>query len=137
MTDADGTAVPVGLAVNSFTSVSLDPPLVLFCAGTTSSTWPKIRAAGHFCVNILGAQQEDVSRAMAGKSPDKFVGVGWRQEASGAPVLEGSLAWIDCEIHDVVTAGDHDLVLGLVQAIGHNDGAPLCYYRGGYSSLGH
>jgi 3-hydroxy-9,10-secoandrosta-1,3,5(10)-triene-9,17-dione monooxygenase reductase component len=137
MAAGDDGPQPVGLAVNSFTSVSLDPPLVLFCAGTASSTWPRIRAAGHYCVNILGADQESVSRIMAGKSADKFADVAWHPEATGAPIIDGSLGWIDCLIENVIDAGDHELVVGRVQAIGHNEGKPLCYFRGGYAGLGH
>ena len=132
---ADG---PVGLAANSFTSVSLDPPLVLFCAGNNSSSWPKIQQAGHYCVNVLADSQEQVSRQMASKVPDKFLGVGWRTEVTGAPVLEGALAWIDCAIENEMIAGDHVIVVGRVLALGAHphDGGPLCYYRGGYASLG-
>jgi len=123
----------VGLAVGSFASVSLDPPLVLFCAANSSSTWPKIREAGHFCVNILSEDQEDICRAFAGKSDDKFAGIGWKHSALGAPLLDRVLAWIDCEIADVVTEGDHDVVVGRVTGLDVNhEGGPLLFYRGGY-----
>lgn len=124
---------PVGLAVGSFTSVSLDPPLVAFFPDRSSSSWPKIEAAGAFCVNILAADQEDVCRRFASKADDKFVGLGWKPAASGAPLLDGVLAWIDCDIDSVVEAGDHFCVMGRVRdlAVGH-DGAPLLFFRGGY-----
>ena len=134
-TDPD-TNAPVGLAASSFTSVSLDPPLVLFCAGKSSSTWPRIQAAGSYCVNILGDDQEVLSRQFSGKG-DKFAGVGWRKGASGSPVLEASLAWIDCVIDSEVDAGDHVIVVGRVQELGAKDhGGPLGYFRGGYGLFG-
>lgn len=128
------TAAPVGLAASSFTSVSLDPPLVLFCAGTSSSTWPRIKAAASYCVNILGEDQEPLSRQFSGKG-DKFAGVGWRAGRSGSPIIESALAWIDCVVHDEITAGDHVIVLGRVLDLDAKDrGEPLAYYRGGYGS---
>lgn len=127
------TGAPTGLAASSFTSVSMDPPLVSFCAAKTSSTWPRLRAAGHYCVNILGDGQAELSRRFASKSADKFDGVPWRREASGAPVLEGALAWVDCALHDALDAGDHVIALGRVLWVGARDaGGPLAYYRGGY-----
>ena len=127
----------VGLAVGSFFSVSLDPPLVGFCAGHSSSSWPGIREAGKFCVNILAERQEDECRVFASKAPDKFEGIGFKSAPfSGAPLLEGVLAWIDCEIDAVHTAGDHDVVIGKVHdlAVAEETG-PLVFYRGGYADL--
>ncbi len=126
--------VPVGVAIGSFSSLSLDPPLVLFSVGSQSSSWPKIRAAGAFCVNILGADQEHVCRVFASKEPDKFASVGWnRTKATGSPLLEGVLAWIDCDIEQVVPGGDHDIVVGRVRDLdAHDKGGPLVFYRGGY-----
>jgi 3-hydroxy-9,10-secoandrosta-1,3,5(10)-triene-9,17-dione monooxygenase reductase component len=132
--DAD-TGEPIGLAASSFTSVSMDPPLVLFCAGKSSSTWPKISASGRYCVNILGHDHEHLSRQFSGKG-DKFAGVKWHADASGAPVFEEALAWIDCVIHEEVDAGDHVVVIGRVLALGERGhGGPLAYYRGGYGTL--
>ena len=128
---ADG---PVGMCVGSFSSVSLDPPLVQFCAGDQSSSWPKIEAAGHYCVNVLGADQEGVARVFAGKGDGKFSGIGWRPSAAtGAPVLNDVLAWIDCRIEAVHPAGDHWIVVGRVLdlEIGH-EGGPLVFFRGGF-----
>ncbi|MEN3316537.1 MAG: hypothetical protein V7605_2771 [Acidimicrobiaceae bacterium] len=124
---------PAGLAVNSFTSVSLAPPLVGFCVARTSTTWPRIRTAGSFCVNILAEDQEDLCRAFAGRSADRFVGVGWRPARSGAPILAGGLAWLDCTVEVEHDAGDHILVLGRVREMGvDHEGTPLVFYRGGY-----
>ena len=124
---------PVGLAVGSFASVSLDPPLVAFFPDRGSSSWPRIEETGSFCVNILAEDQEDVCRRFASKGDDKFAGLGWSPAGSGAPVLDGALAWIDCDIDQVLDAGDHFCVLGRVRdlEVAH-DGAPLLFFRGGY-----
>jgi flavin reductase (DIM6/NTAB) family NADH-FMN oxidoreductase RutF len=128
---ADG---PVGLAVGSFASVSLDPPLVAFFPGRGSSSWPRIEAAGSFCVNVLSAAQEEVCRRFASKGEDKFAGLGWRPAGSGAPLLDGVLAWIDCDIESVAEAGDHYAVTGRVREleVGVDEAGPLLFYRGGY-----
>jgi 3-hydroxy-9,10-secoandrosta-1,3,5(10)-triene-9,17-dione monooxygenase reductase component len=127
---------PVGLAVGSFASVSLEPPLVLFCAAQSSSTWPLIREAGRFCVNVLAEDQEDVCRSFASKGADKFAGIGWKHSALGEPQLDGVLAWIDCEIAEVVPEGDHDVVIGRVRGLEVvREGGPLLFFRGGYGRL--
>ncbi len=124
---------PVALTVGSFTSVSLDPPLVAFLPARQSSSWPKIEAAGRFCVNILGADQEPLCRAFAAKSTDKFAGVGWRPATSGAPVLDGVVAWVDCELDAVYDAGDHVIVVGRVRDLDvGRAGLPLLFFQGGY-----
>lgn len=124
---------PVGLAVGSFASVSLDPPLVAFFPDQGSSSWPKIESAGAFCVNILAEDQEDVCRRFASKGDDKFSGLGWKPAGSGAPLLEGVLAWIDCDIDSAAPAGDHFCVMGKVRELDVvHDGAPLVFFRGGY-----
>jgi flavin reductase (DIM6/NTAB) family NADH-FMN oxidoreductase RutF len=125
--------VPVGLAVGSFSSLSLDPPLVLFCPAKSSSSWPRIRAAGSFCVNVLAADQEHVCRVFASREADKFASVPWTEGATGAPRLDGVLAWIDCTIEDVLEGGDHDIAVGRVVDLGCREGSgPLVFYRGGY-----
>ncbi len=127
---ADG---PAGLAVGSFFSVSLDPPLVGFCPNKASSNWPVIKSAGVFCVNILAEDQEDISRNFATKGGDKFQGVGWRPASSGSPILHDVLAWVDCEIDAVHEAGDHFVVVGRVHELDvAHEGTPLVFFRGGY-----
>lgn len=124
---------PVGLAVGSFASLSLDPPLVLFCADKSSSTFPKIQAAGSFCVNVLAEDQEELCRQFATKSSDKFEGVGWHRSSHDSPILEGVLAWIDCDLGDVVEEGDHYIAVGRVRELEVvHEGGPLLFFRGGY-----
>jgi len=124
---------PVGLAVNSFTSVSLAPELVSFCVSVRSTSWPRLRPAGVFCVNILADDQEAVSRAFAAHGSDRFQGVGWHPSPSGAPVLAGALAWLDCTVEAEHPAGDHVIVVGRVRALDvDHEGRPLVFYRGGY-----
>jgi 3-hydroxy-9,10-secoandrosta-1,3,5(10)-triene-9,17-dione monooxygenase reductase component len=124
---------PVGLAVNSFTSVSLQPALVAFCVGVSSSTWPTVRSAGSFCVNILAEDQEAVSRTFASHGVDRFAGMGWRPSPSGAPILADVLAWIDCTVEAEYEAGDHRIVVGRVRELDLlHEGRPLVFYRGGY-----
>ena len=113
--------------------MSLDPPLVLFCASKDSSTWPRIEAAGKFTVNILNEHQEDICRVFATKGADRFSRIGWRPSAGGSPILHDALAYIDCTIRDQHEAGDHLIVVGLVQELGVlGDEGPLIFYRGGY-----
>ena len=131
---AGGPDGPVGMCVGSFSSVSLDPPLVAFFAGKSSTSYPGIAAAGHYCVNILADDQEEQARVFAGKAEDKFAGIGWRPSVvTGAPVLHEVLAWIDCRIDTVHEAGDHWIVVGRVLdlEIGH-EGGPLVFFRGGF-----
>ncbi|MFI6037409.1 flavin reductase family protein [Streptomyces sp. NPDC051315] len=130
---AEDEPSPAGFACQSFTSLSLDPPLVAFMVGRTSTTWPRIARAGAFCVNVLAAHQEEVCRAFAVSGADKFAGVAHdAAPASGSPRLAGTLAWIDCTIHTVHTGGDHLIVVGRVEALGatDRDEPPLLFHRG-------
>ena len=124
---------PAGMVVGSFTSVSLDPPLVGFFPDRGSSSWPKVAASGRFCVNILSADQEDVCRTLASKDPDKFATIAHRPSPLGSPVINGAVAWIDCDLHSVGDAGDHYFVLGEVRQLEIADGGlPLLFFQGGY-----
>lgn len=131
VTGLDGEE-PVGLTIGSFTSVSLDPPLVGFLPGKGSTTWEAISKGGRFCVNVLGADQGDVCWTFAKSSNDgsRFDGLSWHAEATGAPVIDGSLAWIDCEIEQVIEMGDHYFVLGAVKALNATAGDPLLFFTG-------
>lgn len=132
-TAADG---PVGMAVGSFASLSLDPAQVLFCAARTSGSWPRIKEVGRFCVNILADDQEDVSRVFASKSADKFGEIGWKHSGNGAPQLNGVLAFIDCDVHSVLDGGDHEIVVGQVTDLEvMHEGGPLVFFRGGYGRV--
>lgn len=133
VTAIDADSKPAGMALGSFTSVSLNPPLVAFLADKNSTSFPRIRTATSFCVNVLSAHQEEVCRAFATRGGDKFAGVGWSPAPSGAPRLDGVAAWIDCDFESITHAGDHYLVLGRVRELdGADDGFPLVFYRGGY-----
>ncbi len=136
ITAVDRAGAPVGMAVGSFTSVSLEPPLVAFLPDKTSTSFPRIREAGSFCVNILADDQESVCRAFATKGADKFAGISWRPAPSGAPLLGGALGWIDCDIDTIHDAGDHYIVIGRVnhlQAV--TASSPLLFFKGGYGKL--
>ena len=133
-TAADGS--PIGFTIGSFTSVSLDPPLVGFLPMTDSERWKAIEAAGSFCVNVLGSNQGDLCWQFAKSSiVNPFEGVEWRPSAAtGSPVLADVIAWIDCSIEAVVPAGDHVFVMGRVLDLEHVhpdlDPVPLLFYRG-------
>jgi flavin reductase (DIM6/NTAB) family NADH-FMN oxidoreductase RutF len=130
-TDDDGK--PVGMSVGSFTSVSLDPPLVAFLPARSSTSWPRIAPARRFCINVLAGEQEALCRAFAVSGADKFKDVAWRESPLGNPIVEGSLAWIDCELERVDDAGDHYIVIGRVHALEvENPSAPLIFFQGGY-----
>ncbi|MGW0536072.1 flavin reductase family protein [Streptomyces sp. NPDC003032] len=131
-TDEDGGG-PAGFACQSFSSLSLDPPLVSFMVARTSTTWPRIARAGVFCVNVLGADQGELCRGFAVSGGDKFAGVVHdAAPVSGSPRLAGAPAWIDCTVHAVHTGGDHLIVVGRVDALGTADGdtEPLLFHRG-------
>lgn len=128
-----GDGPPVGMAVGSFTSVSLDPPLIAFMPAKSSTTWPRIERVGHFCVNVLAAEQEPICRRFASKLLDKFEGLEYRAAGSGSPILRDVVAWIDCDIQDVVDAGDHYIVIGAVRELQvERPGPPLVFFQGGY-----
>jgi flavin reductase (DIM6/NTAB) family NADH-FMN oxidoreductase RutF len=129
--DEDGQ--PAGMAVGTFTSVSLDPPLIAFLPDRRSSSFPRIRTASSFCVNVLAADQEDACRAFATRGGDKFAGISWSPAPSGAPRLNGAAAWIDCDIESITDAGDHFLVMGRVRELdAPGDALPLVFFQGGY-----
>ena len=128
---------PVGMTCQSFSSVSLSPPLVMFCPAKTSRAWPLIQRAGFFCVNILASGQDELSNGMATKGASKFEGVTWSTAKTGAPLLDPITGYVDCTIHAVYEAGDHYVVIGRVQDLGTGDpsaqGDPLLFFRGRYT----
>jgi 3-hydroxy-9,10-secoandrosta-1,3,5(10)-triene-9,17-dione monooxygenase reductase component len=124
---------PVGMTAQSFTSVSLNPPLVLFCPAKTSVAWPAMQRAGFFCVNLLAEGQDEISNQFARRGADKFSGISWRPASTGAPLLDGVLGWVDCTVYGVHEAGDHYVVIGQVQDLGVSEAPhPLLFYRGRY-----
>ena len=128
--------VPVGFTCQSFVSLSIDPPFVALAPAKSSTSWPRIAKAGSFCVNVLAAGQEDLCRGFALSGGDKFAGVDWEPAPIGsAPILGGSLAWVDCELELIHDAGDHELVIGRVLELGLGGGSPLLYYRSAFGHL--
>ncbi len=126
---------PVGMTCQSFSSVSLDPPLITFLPAVTSTTYPQLRSAGAFCINVLASDQEQLCRQFAVSGSDKWAGVGWAPGDSGAPHLRGALAWLDATLEAEHPAGDHIVVLGRVTHLATAAAAepePLVFYRGTY-----
>lgn len=131
----NGPDGPVGMAVNSITSVSLDPPLISICIARTSSTWPRIRSTGRFCISILADHHEQTSRRFAGADPDRFSGATWREHLGG-PVLDDAVAWLDCIVYAEYAAGDHVIVVAQVLDLGAvDDGRALVFFRGSYGTF--
>jgi flavin reductase (DIM6/NTAB) family NADH-FMN oxidoreductase RutF len=127
---------PCGLTANAIASVSLVPTLVLACVELDADTHDCIREAGAFCVHMLASDQERLARRFAAWDiADKFEGVAYRTEVTGAPVLENVLAWVDCTLWNSYPAGDHTIYVGEVVAGDAREGVPLLYYRGGYGRL--
>ncbi len=116
--------------------MSLDPPLVLFCVGRTSTTWPRIERARKFAVNILGEHQEELCRLFAQKGVDRFGQVGWHVGVGGSPVLHDVIAYLDCEFWAEYDGGDHIIVVGKVLDLGITyEAGPLVFFRGRYGRL--
>lgn len=126
--DDDG---PVGFACQAFASVSLDPPLVLFCAGRTGRSWQRIRRAGRFAVHVLSDDQHDLCQRFGSHRGSRFADLDWHRSPWDTPVLPGVLMRAHCDIEDVHAAGDHDVVIGRVLALESRDhGRPLMFFRG-------
>jgi len=126
---------PAGLTCQSFFSLSLDPPMVAFAPGKSSTSWPRASSSSQVCVNVLAADQEALARTFSQSGADKFAGVGWSAAANGAPRLHGSLAWIDCTIEETHEHGDHYLVVARVLELESRPGQPLLFYRGGFGGF--
>jgi 3-hydroxy-9,10-secoandrosta-1,3,5(10)-triene-9,17-dione monooxygenase reductase component len=123
---------PAGFAAQSFTSLSLDPPLIAVCPSKTSTSWPKLRASGSFCINVLSAKQKVVCDQFA--KPGQFADIGWRPGVTGSPVLDNVIAYIDCDIDEEHDAGDHIIAVGRVRDLQILDATaePLLFFRGTY-----
>jgi 3-hydroxy-9,10-secoandrosta-1,3,5(10)-triene-9,17-dione monooxygenase reductase component len=129
---------PVGFACQSFAALSLEPPLVLFCPTKVSRSWKAIEASGRFCVNVLHEKQKDVSARFGSREPDKFAGIDWTPSKLGSPIIDGTLAHIDCTVHSVHDGGDHLVVFGSVHSLSdvpRKKPRPLLFYRGEYTGI--
>ena len=132
LTTFDGDE-PIGMACNSFTSVSLEPPMVLFCAAKSSTTWPRMQPSKVFAANIMSEDGEELVRLFAQKGADRFASLAYARGRTGSPVLRDALAFVDCKTVAEHEAGDHTIVVGEVLELGYqSEGKPLLFYRGGY-----
>jgi flavin reductase (DIM6/NTAB) family NADH-FMN oxidoreductase RutF len=131
-----GPEGPSGLTANAVSSLSLDPPLVIVCLDRSARTLPAVESSGRFAVHFLTRSQEEVAARFASKQPEaeKFSGVKW-SERSGAPVLDGCLAGLACELEELVPGGDHLMALGRVVDLWRSEGEPLVFFRGDYWAL--
>lgn len=126
---------PAGLTISSFTSVSLDPPLVLFCLGCKSEALIGDAQDGRFAINILAEDQEEVSETFASQLPDKFANVAHGAGESGCPTIRGALAVLECSLAAIHDGGDHRIVVGRVTRLRLVGGKPLLRYRGRYARI--
>lgn len=132
ITTTDADTRPAGLTASAFTSVSLDPPLILVCVDHKSQTYPALLERGRFAVNILRADQSDLSKRFASTRLDKFTSVRHRLSDLGLPLLDDALAFLECSTVNTHVEGDHTIFVGLVERIGTGPGDPLLYFRGQY-----
>ena len=129
-------AAPVGLAANSFTSVSLDPPLASVCISVASTTWPRLRRSGRLGISVLSHDQQDACRRLAARGVDRFAGLAWQATREGAVVLPGASAWFDCSIQQEIRAGDHEVVLLAMHRLGRDTRVrPLVFHGGRFRRL--
>jgi len=125
---------PLAMVVGTFTSVSLEPPLIGFLPARSSETWQQLRLAEVFCVNVLASDQAALCKRMATRGPDRFADVDWIEESQSVLRIDGAVAWISCHLASVTEAGDHDFVLGHVRDTALvRDTAPLIFHRGGFT----
>ncbi|AZI65865.1 flavin reductase family protein (plasmid) [Rhodococcus qingshengii] len=136
ITAVDRGGAPVGLTVGSFASISIEPPLVGFFVGHASATLPHVIAARSFCVNVLAEEQHLVAKSFARSGTDKFAGVDWNAGRKGIPLLTGAHAHIECTLYEHRAIGDHDLVVGHVDALTSlTDTAPLIFHKSTFRQL--
>ena len=136
MTTTGMAGAPVGLTVNSFNSVSLDPPLIVWSLSRRSGSLRAFQAAEHFAVNILAADQSAVSRRFASRVPDKFRGIPFQPGEHGSPLLDGCAAWIECMTWSMQPTGDHVLFIGRVESVRRGRRKPLLFVGGQYHEVG-
>ncbi len=135
ITVVDEQGRPRGLTANAFSSLSLDPTLILVCVDHRSDTFPVMSTSEVFAVNILSEDQREISQRFAGKGEDKFAGISYHTGETGAPIIDGALAVLECRTHEKHIAGDHTIFIGNVSSIQHGPGQPLLFFRGNYASL--
>jgi len=136
VTAMDGEGRPRGFTANSFTSVSLDPPLVLVCIARTAGSYPLFSTTSHFAINILSEEQRPLSSRFASKEVDKFVGIAWQAGPTGSPLIAATVAWLDCRTERRIDAGDHLILVGRVVDFQHSTQTPLGFCRGNYLRFG-
>ncbi len=136
ITTVSKDGVPTGLTANAFTSVSLDPPLLLISVDKKAESYPNFEASKVFTVNFLNEEQEALSRKFAVSGGDKFQGVAYHTGANGVPILDGVLAYLECKLWATYEGGDHTLFLGLIEQAETREAKPLVFYRGGYRTIG-
>lgn len=136
VTTVDQEQRPHGLTATAFTSVSLEPPLVLVCVDKKAETYSQFESAGIFAVNFLGAEQHDVSQRFAKHGGDKFNGLGWRRGVLGAPLLDGTIGHVECRIRHWYDAGDHTIMVGEIESADAFAGEPLLHFRHAYRRVG-
>ena len=127
---------PVGMTINSFSSVSLDPPLILWSIGLNTPSRSAFQTHGSFAINIMSAAAKDTTLKFARPSDDKFKGIDWAQGINGVPVLQEALAVLECKVENQIVSGDHEIFIGRVLRIDQNEGDPLLFHKGGFASLG-
>lgn len=128
---------PIGFVVGTFTSISLEPPLVGFFISSSSQSFPLMRDAGVFCCNVLSSDHEALSSKFSSRSEDRFAGVEWREGVTSSPILREAVAWLECRLYDTHPVGDHHLVVGeVVDLRAARDVTPLVFHRGAYSTTG-
>ena len=132
----DGAGMPTGITVNSFSSLSLDPPLVMFSVGKRQVSCRWFRENDHFTVNVLAADQDDIAWRFARPVDDKFEGVDWDEGENGMPRLKGAVATFECKKWNIMEGGDHLIIVGQVEAFSATDDDPLLFFRGGMRQIG-
>lgn len=132
VTASDAAGKPIGFTANSFTSVSLDPPLLLVCLAKSSRNYDSMTSAGRFAINVLSETQKDVSNTFARPVEDRFATVDWRLGRDGCPIFSDVAAWFECSMQDIIEAGDHVIIIGRVTAFENSGLNGLGYARGGY-----
>ena len=135
VTATDIAGVPHGMTVNSFTSVSLDPPLISVCVDHRAAILPSLSAGSKLAINVLAENQTELSSRFASKIEDRFENFEWTRSSAGNPILTGTLATFECTINQSITAGDHQIVVAAVDEVTYREGRPLIYFNSGYEEL--